>query len=174
MSNQSAYLSSSVAVEQTNAEQTNAEQTNVEQPPVDAQQPNTNPTTILKRIQNGMAYMYEASKQKEFLKWWEKTSWGKQMLENLSKGVESRNQKLSDPRWGSTNRTAQQWSNYGQGALVRNGKPFVYCLTCDAALQHPRAFGVGTSHMTSHLKSTKCMKSSVRPRETVHAMLSKV
>ena len=102
MSNQSAYLSSSVAVEQTNAEQTNAEQTNVEQPPVDAQQPNTNPTTILKRIQNGMAYMYEASKQKEFLEWWEKTSWGKQMLENLSKGVESRNQKLSDPRWGRT------------------------------------------------------------------------
>ena len=134
-----------------------------------------NPITVLKKIQNGTAYMYEASKQNEFLEWWEKTPWAQKMLENIFQLENSTRQgKFLDPRWGSANRTAKQWSSYGQGALVRDGKPFVYCLTCNAVLQHPRAFGVGTFHMISHLKSSKCMKASSRPRETVHAMLSKV
>ena len=158
-------MSTSAAAEQTNAKESNAQHPNTK---------HANPTTVLKRIQNGTAYMYEASKQKEFLEWWETTSWAQQMLENLSKGDESRNPKLLDPRWGSTKRKAQQWLNYSQGALVRDGKPFVYCLTCEVGLQHPSAFGVGTSHMISHIRSTTCMKSSSRARETVHEMLSKV
>ena len=52
-------MSTSAAAEQTNAEKGNAQQPNTK---------HANPTTILKRIQNGTAYMYKASKQKEFLK----------------------------------------------------------------------------------------------------------
>ena len=56
-------MSISATAEQTNAEKGNAEKGNAEKG--NAQQP----TTVLKRIQNGTAYMYEASKQKEFLEW---------------------------------------------------------------------------------------------------------
>ena len=53
MSNTSAYASSSAAGSSS----------------TDNAELQANPITILKKIQNGTAYMYEASKQNKFLKW---------------------------------------------------------------------------------------------------------
>ena len=96
------------------------------------------------------------------------------MHENLNKAPAARNEKFSDPKWNSTSLTAPQWSNYGQGANVRDGKPFIFCLAYNTALQHPRAFGVGTSHLTSHMKTAKCLRSSGRGKQSVLDMLTKV
>lgn len=128
----------------------------------------------LTRIQGGSAYLFEAATAKQFLQWWETTAWAKQLHENLSKVSSAKKEKICDPRWESTNRTAKQWSNYGQGAYVTDGKPFVFCLACNTALQHPRAFNVGTSHMSGHMTSAKCLQSSGRAKQTVRDMLSKV
>ena len=118
--------------------------------------------------------MYEASTSEQFMQWWNTTTWAQQMRENIEKASTSRNEKFSDPKRDSTNRTAPQWSNYGQGANVKDGKPFVFCLACNTVSQHPRAFGVGTSHLSSHMKTTKCLQSSGRGRQSVLDMLSKV
>lgn len=128
---------------------------------------------VLKRTQNGSAFMYEDSTSEQFLQWWHTTAWAQQMRENLDKASTSRNEKFSDPRWDSTNLTAPQWSNYGQGANVKDGKPFIFCLACNATLQHPRAFAVGTSHLISHMKSKKCLNATGRRKQSVLNMLSK-
>ena len=114
-------------------------------------------SSVLKRIQNGTGFMYEVSISVQFLQWWHTTMWTAKMRENLNKPSTSRNEKFCDPKWDSTNRTAQQWTNYGQGAHVGDGKPFVFCLACNTILQHFRAFGVGTSYLSSHMKCTKCL-----------------
>ena len=130
--------------------------------------------SALKRIQNGTAWLYEASTLMQFMEWWHTTTWAEQMRENLNKAPSSRNEKFSDPRWGSTNCSAPQWSNYGQGAKVKDGKPFVFCLPCNTIVQHPRAFGVGTSHLSNHMTSAKCLRSSGRGKQSIIDMLSKV
>ena len=138
------------------------------------QQSNSEVISLLKRIQNGSAFLYEASISEQFMQWWNTTTWAEQMHENLNKAPAARSGGFSDPRWNSTNLTAPQWSNYGQGANVRDGKPFVFCLTCNTALQHPRAFGVGTSHLSSHMKTVKCLHSSGQGKQSVLDILSKV
>jgi len=110
----------------------------------------------------------------EFLDWWETTSWAQEMRRNLKKLAATRNDKCSNPQWTSSNRGAKQWANYGQGTYILDGKPLVFCLVCTGTLQNARAFGVGTTHLTSHMKFTKCCSSSGRSQETIQDMLTKV
>ena len=77
------------------------------------QQSNSEVISLLKRIQNGSAFLYEASTLEQFIQWWNTTTWAEQMRENLNKAPAARSGGFSDPRWNSTNLTAPQWSNYG-------------------------------------------------------------
>jgi len=96
------------------------------------------------------------------------------MRGNLNKPAATRNDKYSNTQWISSNPWSKQWGNYGQGAHILDGKPLVFCLVCNGTLQHPRAFGVGTTNLTSHKNSTKCHSSSRRFQETIQDMLTKV
>jgi hypothetical protein len=129
---------------------------------------------ILKQILRGTAYELDANEPTPFLNWWETTTWAQAMHHNLQRDPALRESKYSDPKWTSSHRTAKQWTNFGQGAYIRDGKPLVFCLVCKAALQHPRAFNVGTSHLTSHMKSTKCRSKGGQDLQTIQQFLTKV
>jgi len=128
----------------------------------------------LKPIIRSTTYELNPDAPTEFLDWWETTSWAQEMRRNLKKPAATRNDKYSNPQWTSSNRGAKQWANYGQGAYILDGKPLVFCLVCNGTSQHPRAFAVGTTNLTSHMKSTKCCSSSGGSRETIQDMLTKV
>ena len=49
------------------------------------QQSNSKILSLLKRIQNGSAFLYEASTSEQFMQWWNTTTWAEQMYENLNK-----------------------------------------------------------------------------------------
>lgn len=78
--------------------------------------------------------------------WWEKTEWA------LTPGIQK-------PRWNSLSRTGQVWFYFGEAAQASNGRPFVFCLRCSFALQHPQVNSIGTKHMTNHLDSKQCQRS---------------
>ena len=71
---------------------------------------------------------------------------------------------------------AKQWVNFGQGDYIRDGKPGIFCLSCRAQLQDLRAFVVGTSHLTTHVKSAKCRSHGALDQgpQTIDDMLHKV
>lgn len=79
--------------------------------------------------------------------WWGKTEWA----------LDPRN---SQPRWNSTSRTGHVWTQFGEAAQIPDGQPFIFCLRCSLALQHPQVRGIGTKHMTNHLESRQCQKTS--------------
>ena len=133
-------------------------------------------TTSLHKMLRETAYEFQSDNTTEILTWWEQTTWALQMHHNLEKDTVQRSDKLCDPKWTSNYRMAKQWVNFGQGAYIRDGKPFIFCLSCKAPLQHPRAFGVGTSHLTTHVKSAKCSSHGAlgQLRQTIDDMLHKV
>ena len=76
------------------------------------QQANSEVISLLKRIQNGSAFLYEASTLEQFMQWWNTTTWAEQMHENLNKAPAARSGEFPNSRWNSINLTALQWSNY--------------------------------------------------------------
>ena len=62
-----------------------------------------NNISLLKRIQNMSAILYEASTSKQFMHWLNTTTWVEQMYKNLNKAPTAWNGGFSDPRWNSTN-----------------------------------------------------------------------
>jgi len=127
----------------------------------------------LTRILGGTAFKWEAKKLTGFTKWWETTNWAAKLRDNLAKDVQGRSN-ISPPRWDSKLRTATHWAQFGQGAKVSSGEPFIYCLGCNGTLQHPSAFNVGTTHMKSHLSLGKCRADTGQRKEDIASMFGRV
>jgi len=95
----------------------------------------------LTRILGGTAFKWEAEKTIGFTEWWETTDWAAKLRDNLAKNVQGRSN-ISPPRWDSKLQTATHWAQFGQGAKVSSGEPFIYYLGCNGNLQHPSAFNM--------------------------------
>ena len=80
------------------------------------------------------------------------------MHRNLKSDTVQRREKLCHPKWTYNQQMAKQSVNFGQGAYIRDGKPFIFCLRYEAPLHHTRAFHVGTGHLTTHVKSATCSR----------------
>ena len=64
--------------------------------------------SLLKRIQNGSAFLDKASTSEQFMQWWNTTTWAEQIRENLNKASAAQSGGFFDPRWNSTNLIAPQ------------------------------------------------------------------
>ena len=124
-------------------------------------------------ILRGTAFKWEVEKSTGFTEWWETTDWAAKLRDNLAKDVQGRSN-ISPPRWDSKLRTATHWAQFGQGAKVSSGEPFIYCLGCNGTLQHPSAFNMGIIHMKSHLSSGKCRVATGRKKEDIGSMFGRV
>jgi hypothetical protein len=85
--------------------------------------------------------------------WWNETAWSRDLTTN-------------DPRWGSSCRSSNIWTQFGEAASLSDGHPHLYCLHCGLALQHPVVQNCGTKHLFNHLKSQSCLQitSSIHSR----------
>lgn len=115
--------------------------------------------TTLSLVQYPAVGIEESDEKNEILstwkEWWSRTPWAKDPLSR-------------DPRWGSSSRTGHIWITFGEAADASSGYPYVFCLNCSYALQHPTPKGIGTKHLHNHLKTQSCQLVS----SPVHDQLS--
>lgn len=128
--------------------------------------------STLTRILGGTAFLWQPEHSVPFDDWWETTEWAAKLRDNLAK--ERRSNHINPPRWDSKLRKAEYWAQFGQGAKIHSGEPFIFCLACNSALQHPSAFNVGTTHMRCHLNSGKCRTASGRKDQDISTLFGKV
>lgn len=115
---------------------------------------------------NGQAYEWQADTSAEFDDWWQGTAW--------AKALQAQTPGYFNPSWGSKTRSSKAWKSFGEAAMRRDGQPKIFCLTCKSTLKHPSAYGIGTTHMRSHLTSRACTRISGIQPESIHTMLQKV
>lgn len=75
--------------------------------------------------------------------WWNKTPWA----QDPSKEA---------PNWGSSCRTSQVWTYFGEAAEIPTGRPYIFCLNCSYILSHPAAGNNGTKHLQRHRRTQSC------------------
>lgn len=103
---------------------------------------------------------WTASKAELFNDWWHQQSWYKEQP-NLFLSTDKQ------INWGSTARTSNVWRDFDQGARKSTGEPVVVCQKCSSILSHPSVKGAGTSTMSSHLKTGRCLRKSAH-HSTLH------
>ncbi|RDL30102.1 uncharacterized protein BP5553_06232 [Venustampulla echinocandica] len=120
-----------------------------------------NQESVLQRIgKYQQFYQWSVAQKHEFELWWSGTSWY------------AANNALPRPaslKWEGS-RTSTSWSNYAQGAHIRDGKPAVVCLSCQEVLSHPnsKSISTGTKALIAHTRSDKCKKALTRNNGTIY------
>lgn len=90
-------------------------------------------------------YKYTPEISSEFIEWWQTTQWFETQKD--------KGKKRKTISWGSQ-RKAQGWEHFVEGASRVTGDPKIICIRCDTILTHPAIHG--TSGMTEHPVSRGC------------------
>ena len=117
---------------------------------------------------NHRIYLYEESRRKEFLEWWNQTEWAR-----TNAVLPEKSPKRWTIYWGGEKKSAG-WEYFHEVARISNGKPGACCKRCDEVVGHSST-GNGSSTMTIYTRTKKCMsKSTARGLPSIQAVFKKV
>lgn len=95
----------------------------------------------------------------EWNAWWSTTPWRR------------RYPRLSFT-WHQHKKTSDVWSQFQSAARSSDGRPFVRCTRCTAAIRHPSIKNSGTTALNRHLTTKECQRESKRKGlESIHKFL---
>jgi hypothetical protein len=77
--------------------------------------------------------------------WWDQTPW---RCENPTTLI----------KWDFSKKRSPKWVNYRPISRISDGRPFIQCIRCDHALQHPIIEQSGTTILGRHIESQQCKK----------------